>query len=357
MFRAVTVSGSPHARGVQHGRAARRAVRTNCEVTYARMLACHQLDRRALRHLCAPLYASLVSHMPDIAEEIEGVAAGARLNRDDVIVLNCFPDVALDPRCTTAIVRDAEGSPLLFQNNDAFAAYRETIIVLHVVGDPSLTMVTYAGMVGESGINSHGLAVAGNSLPTAQDPHGVPFAALMRRVLEQETVGDAVTLLESVPRACGMAYVLVDGHGDATFFETSPAATAALPSDERRAHTNHCIADAVRAHEHTPATPLRRSIDRLAAAEDVLAAGAADGLELLMRLARDHDHGPESVCQHPRLHQDHHTAWQTLYGMLADPVGRELHVADGTPCTHEFRPVQLPWAVANTPVTPRSEGG
>lgn len=366
MFREITISGRPFERGRAHGSKAGAEVRTNCAITYARLAACDGLRRDDVHAAREPLDEALAAHFPDLVEEMDGIAAGAGLDRDDVLTLNAFPDIALWNSCTTAIVRTGSGGqPLLFQNNDAFAAYGDTMLVLHVLGGPSHTSVTYAGMVGESGINEHGLAVAGNSLCTRHGGPGVPFIALIRKVLEQPTVAEAIALIQTIPRAAGMAYALVDAHGDAAYLETSADRVGQLQVGDWTAHTNHSLLPELRDAERATEGFLARSRARLEAARDVLGRAAADeGLgqaakpsrDVLERLARNHAHGRDSVCQHVGSDENPHTAWRTLYSIVVDPVEGSVHLADGLPCEHAFRRVRPVWrahtAASGTSVKP-----
>jgi isopenicillin-N N-acyltransferase-like protein len=352
MFPTVTVSGSALERGTQQGTAVADRIRANCAATYERAAAIQGMSRAELHDRRRPLDAQLAARFPELLEEMEGIASAAGLPIDDILTLNAFPDIAHEQRCTTAIVRDrASGAPLLFQNNDAYSTYAEHMIVLHVLGEGAHTQITYAGMIGESGLSATGIAVTGNSLDTRVISGGVPFIALMRKVLEQRTVAEAVALIEDTPRSAGIAYGLVGADGDALYVETSSQRATRMPVASWAVHTNHCLSPDVRRDEAASRGDLKRSRRRLAAATKVLDQAADRDADLLMKLACGHDADVDSICQHPRPDQSAHAAWQTLYGIVIDPVRAELQLSDGIPCEHAFRSVVSAGRLSNSDPT------
>jgi hypothetical protein len=351
MFPTVTAAGSPLERGTQHGAAVADRIRANCAATYGRAAAIQGMSRAELHDRRRPLDAQLAHRFPELLEEMDGIAAAAGLPIDDILTLNAFPDIAHEQRCTTAIVREPSGAPLMLQNNDSHSAYAEHMIVLHVLGEGAHTQITYAGMIGETGLSASGIGVTGTSVDTRVTSDGVPFIALIRKVLEQRTVADAVALIQDTPRSAGMAYGLVGADGDALYLETSSQRATRMPVDSWAVHTNHCLSPDVRQDETAPHAALERSRRRLAAAAALLDQAADRDADLLMQLACRHDADVDSVCQHPLPDQSAHAAWQTLYSIVIDPVRAGIQLTDGIPCKHRFRSVVPAGRLSNSDPT------
>jgi isopenicillin-N N-acyltransferase-like protein len=230
---------------------------------------------------------------------------------------------------------------LLFQNNDAFRSHLRHMAIVDYLDPVEHVQVTYAGVVGETGVSSNGIAVAGNSLETRIAGSGVPFTALIRKALEQETVDQAAALIEGTRRCAGMAYALAGADGEALYLETSGRHASRLTVGTRLLHTNHALSPVVAADECSPPARLQRSRRRLQAAQALIDSALEGEEQALTRLARDHGCDIDSVCQHVLDAADEVGAWQTLYSVIADPRARSLLLAEGVPCDAEFRRIEV----------------
>src|SRR3712207_3437122 len=67
---------------------------------------------------------------------------------------------------------------------------------------PSLLVLSSAGLIGLTGVNSAGMAICVNTLLMLRpNPDGLPVAAVMRHALAQRSVAEAQAVLETVPHA------------------------------------------------------------------------------------------------------------------------------------------------------------
>jgi isopenicillin-N N-acyltransferase-like protein len=346
VFQVIETSGSARDRGRQHGLAASLKIRSNCEATSKILRVGDETEREAVRARRHALDFAVQRYAPDLWEEMEGIADGASIPLDDILTLNAWPDVIFGSACSTALVRDtATGEVLLWQNNDAFAAYARGMVVLTSVGEAtSHTQFTYAGMVGESGMNSAGLAIAGNSLHTDYSGGGIPFIVMMRILLDScATVPDVIEALKARPRAGGMNYAVADASGNAAHIETSAAAMSVAGVEDWAFHTNHCLAPEVAATEVRLAKADRENSEqRLLAGQDILSTDGDHTVELLMTIARSHGRGVGGICAHG-THECGRV--QTLYSFVAAPETRRMWLASGSPCENEFEEVEPSWAL------------
>ena len=114
------LSGSPHARGYTHGRAAGGRLRDFLDDSLARLghLADRPLDLDALRPAIADHRDVSVGALPELAEEIDGLADGADIERDAAWLLQLRREVLGYSRvtggdCTTyaSVLRPAGAGP------------------------------------------------------------------------------------------------------------------------------------------------------------------------------------------------------------------------------------------------------
>jgi isopenicillin-N N-acyltransferase-like protein len=250
----------PADRGLRFGRAQARAV-ANTAAVYRRIfdedrgLGPADIDERGRE-----AQARIGDFRPGLADEIEGIAAGAGQSPELLFAINARTEllaggqVAGTGECSTVALLDAQRrSGVLAQNWDFhpdLAASRVVWTVAHADGRTHTTF-TEAGIVAKVGTNSDGVALAINFLATERDGglDGVPIHALCRAVLEEaRTLPQAHELITAAPRSASVCMTVAGPDGDggvaARAFELWPGGTLELETSEGGwlAHTNHFLA-------------------------------------------------------------------------------------------------------------------
>jgi isopenicillin-N N-acyltransferase-like protein len=284
---------------------------------------------------------------PDLREEIEGIAAGARQDPLALFAVNARTEIlagaAQSGECSVAglLGHDRVRLAQTWDWHPDLAPAR--VVVTHPAGDgPGFTTVTEAGIVAKLGLNDAGLAVGLNFLTCSADggPEGTPIHVLLRMLLDRcATALDALTLLLTTPvsaSSCVTVAASSDAGGPALFsVELSPGGAGVCwpDADGRLAHTNHFLA-APRAGRDTQPETFPSTLLRLDRLQRRLAGGADPAAAL-----RDHFPMPEAICRHA----DPAAAWPdrraTLLCTDLDPVGRTIRVAAGPPCCTPFEAV------------------
>lgn len=225
------------------------------------------------------------------------LAALARLTGDErrVVRANTLFDLKNTPPwrlfgCSSlapAPQRSDTGGPLLARNLDFFplAGLPDygLVTVCRQHGCRPFASVGFPGAVGcFSGTNDAGLAVVSHEVfaPPGRgfDPRGVPFALLMRRVLEAcATVGEAEAYLRSVPRATSVSLVACDRDSPAVFEMSPERVVRRDPARRVSVCTNHFVGEGL-ASRYPPDTfgssRRHRLLERVAASGSRL--GVAD---------------------------------------------------------------------------------
>jgi len=352
-------SGSHRAIGRAFGEACAAAARRHRDLA---------LDRLARRSGIAPeraLRAALayrpfvVEHAPFLDEEVQGVAEGAGLSLAEAYLLQLRAELAVvTPRgreaehgdeCTTFAAlpeATADGAPLVGQNADLPAFYKEISVVVEVAPDdgPAVLMLTPAGQVSYIGINERGLGVFANYLTCDGWRVGYPRYLLSRLALTKGTVDEAVAAVRGVPRASSRNLMLLDATGVAADLETTPTRDARLdPVAGLLAHSNHYVAPELLAEERSPERWVANSRVRLARMRALLAEerGRLDA-GVMQTILRDRGCHPDGLCRMPG---DDETDVITFASVIAEPTRGRLWVAVGPPNEH---PYEL-YAFARTP--------
>jgi isopenicillin-N N-acyltransferase like protein len=206
-------------------------------------------------------------------------------------------------------------------------------VILHLQPDhgPRILTWTLAGVVGQTGLNSAGLVRCGNVLFAPGWRTGVPTSFLFRRLLEQESLQDALTLCTSVARAKSNNILLADSTDRVVDIEMTVETECYLyPTDGVLCHTNHYC--------HPELEPFDRFTEqqdsrlRLARLQELLAEGESWDENRLGQVLSDHANAPHSICKHP---QDSKHAIKTIASCVMTPALGRMRVSFGNPCSGE----------------------
>lgn len=225
----------------------------------------------AVLETAAATLAATRSWRPDLADELEGIAEGADVSVDRLMVLNAFPELrhpsqdrAHVPAASTSepgevlIYFKGQRGPLLGLAWDLPDDARPFVRMLRIApteGADEILCLTVTGCLGVAGIGSGGQTVASCALTSRVHRVGPPWPALVRSLLALPRTQDAKRLLETSPRAGGRFYLLADGH-DYCGVETTAerAVTTQLGPRAAHLHTNHYFDPVLRQHE-APRSP------------------------------------------------------------------------------------------------------
>lgn len=339
----VTVAGGPRERGRAYGEQARERVHRSLELyedifRHATGMRWHEVRDRAGR-VAGPIDTFDVRLLP----EIEGIAEGASVDAEDVLALNVRTEVMFGMvarECTVLSSRTGAGEEahvLLAQNWDWKPGARDTCVLLvqapHT-GPPFATFVE-AGLLAKCGSNGRGVGLAAAALTTTLDrgDPGVPFHAILRRILTSESLDEAVDAVVTSTRASSGNYLLASRDGRAVNLETAPGGADRVFRSEgdHLAHANHFLRpsrDGFKDLERFDDTST--SITRQTAADTWLAGGGERSIDDVFGVLRDH---AAPVCQHAGDEEPPVAAYETIAAIVMDLTEGSLFVTDGPPCT------------------------
>jgi isopenicillin-N N-acyltransferase-like protein len=293
-------SGSPYAMGRRHGEAYRATIRRYAEER-VRLAGSPAWTDRALprAEVLSLARASLAAHeaySESLSEELRGMADACDLSPEELVIVGGFTDfvdvvyntgdrrvpaaaeTAGVDDCTALLLpasRSAEGGAVLAQTWDMHEGSSEHLVLIRgrPEGAPAFLAYTTAGCVGMIGMNEAGMAVGINNVMAADGRPGVTWPFVVRRVLMQTNLDDALRVLREAPLAGGHNYLLLDAAGRGANVEAMPTHLHVTPlRAEPLAHTNHNLAPATVARQR-PRDPQSQadSEARLARARELLA--------------------------------------------------------------------------------------
>lgn len=286
-------------------------------------------------------------HLPQYVEELEGIAEAAGVPVLALAVINlgeeftCNGDPAGTPapgHCTNLAI--AAGSRVVVgHNEDWYARDVQAYAVARITTSDGTQIVTAmpAGEFGFTGINSHGIANAGNTLYANDARIGLPNYFICRWMLEARTLEETHERACHRARARGANHHMADAGGRIWDVETSATAAARIVADGHFVHTNHYLAPEMAPYEVSTSQGSRL---RHARATALLEEGRARGdepAELAARILSDHANAPFSICSHADESDPPGIREQTTASVIWDLGALTADICVGTPCASERR--------------------
>ena len=361
----ITVEGTPAARGRAYGRLAAGHIH-RCIAAYRDVFAA----RAGLQWSDAVAHArtfvpDIESFAPAALREMHGIAEGANVPFDAILVLNCRSELMFAAarrigetppgECTSFAVTpeaSADGHTLLGQNWDWVPFAREVCVLVEARRDdgPSYATIVEAGMLAKVGVNAAGLGLCTNTLVSERDVdrRGVPYHVMLRALLDAQSVDDAARILGTPERALSANYLLADKSGRAMNFETIAGGPAEIhatrPERGLLGHANHFLAPEYAAIDAFVAKS-PHSVTRLADLWHGLNGSGRLSVRRLQEILRCHDHAPNGVCSHPDPAAHPLYARTTVASVVTDVTAGELWFTDGPPCSATYEPYRFTAAV------------
>lgn len=285
-------------------------------------------------------------YMPELLEELRGVAEGAELDYGAIMTLTMTAPFEPDqiPGCTIVAVmpeRTADGRMIIGRNYDMFE---------DISKEPATRYLTYPEgnyasvgccdiWVGRwDGLNEAGLFTGSTAInlpgpkPTLPGPVGW-FTG--RHILDFcATVNEAVEFIKSLPRTGSGGRLIADSSGKAVVVEASvERIELRYPENGLLVLTNHAVCPAFAGREtYVPESSPRR-YNRL---WGLLSGDKPIGIDDVKKALADHKGG---VCAHeidPSGRKD-----GTIWSLVCRPGKRQLDIAEGHPCRAKYRTVSF----------------
>ncbi|TCP77241.1 isopenicillin-N N-acyltransferase-like protein [Rhizobium sp. PP-CC-2G-626] len=320
-FPLVEVRGAPFERGVMYGRAASEKINASLSL-YSRRLIEKGMTWATIRDLTTSFIDQIEAFSADYLEEIRGIATGANIDIEGILLINCRTEVlqladrdtrsSIDPDGCTGLVilppRSETQTLIHAQNWDWRVECAQSSIVLRVLRDdgPNVLTFTEAGALARSGLNSIGTAITANYLECDRDycQMGVPLPLIRRKALECDTFAGSLGIVATTPKSASNNMMLsnAEGGGFAIDMECAPDETfTILPDDGLLVHANHWkSAVALIKLKEMGLTSVPDSLYRDARVRSVLDShGRALTVEHAIDALMDRFGWPESVCRPP----------------------------------------------------------
>lgn len=354
-IRTLELHGTPYEMGFQHGSAFADLIR---EVTANRLALCQNphwtgqiLPFSEIMALAESSLSAHAAYAPHLMEELQGIADATRLSLAELIILNGFTDfvdaiynthplpielAVSTHNCTTYAAASRQthyGYPFIGQNWDMDTLMMPYVTLLKGTPQhrPSFFAFTLTGCIGMIGMNEAGIAVCINNLSDAHGQPKVTWNFVIRKILEQTTLEDALACITEAELGGGHNYLLMDRNGHGYNVEAMSGGCYVEPLQDYLAHTNQCLHTET-SHFERPLTPeeVEDSAVRRHRALSYLQKYPLT-LQDLMDLSRDCSDGVNSVCVN-------RVDWgiSTCGAVIMSPATHEMWALSGLPTENEY---------------------
>jgi isopenicillin-N N-acyltransferase like protein len=351
--RLIDLAGAPHDRGVQYGRQAAPEIARSVG-HYGAQAAALGLDPARLAQLVREYLPVLESFDHRQIEEMRGIAAGAEVSFEQIVLVNARTELlqfarrpalleslkAREPDgCTGVVVRPqaTRDKQLIHAHNwDWKVECAESCVILRIHNEdgPDILTFTEAGALARFGFNARGICITANGLDCDRDYRraGVPLALIRRKVLEQAHLALALRIAYCTPKSGSNNLIISHAASGLVYdFECAPDETFMVePQNGVLVHANHWLSPVALAKlQECAMADAPSTFYRDLRAREALAAKAGDvTLEDVTAVMLDDFETPWSICYPPRPSSPTDAStYATVATLLMRPILGEMRVA------------------------------
>lgn len=332
--------------GQQFGEACRDLIRKNYELSLERLTSKIDIGSKdALDEEVLKSRRFVQQYAPFYDEQVQGVAEGAEISLADAYFIQLraeayryFEEMG---DCTSfAVLPEAteDGRSLIGKNADLPGYATEVGVIMECRPNdaPAYLTVTLAGLVSYEGINEQGLGVTANFLDTGGWRPGVPRYMLPGLALTQNSIEDAVQIIQNVHRASSRNVMILDSEAEkAVGMEVTPTRDALYqPERGMLYHSNHFISDALLDEERSKGTFLSNSKARIRRIEQLMNEHHGRiNTDVMQTILSDREGEPDCIC----MNADGDNESVTFSSIIANPSEREIWISSGPPHLNDYK--------------------
>ncbi len=354
-IRVVELTGSPRQMGRAHGEQFRDAIH---EFAARRLEACVERAAAAgwpdpqgdVLGFCTGTLDVHAQFAPSVHEEFCGIAEGADLSPDRLMICNGLTDVidafSAAPGesigCTAWLVAPeatADGFVLAGQTWDMHPWAEPFVVVFRrrPEGGPASLTLTTTGCLSLIGLNEAGVAIGNTNLRPTDARTGVMYLALIHHALAQWSLAAAVNVIVSAPRMSGHNYYLAGPEGEVVDVETTAARAEVLtPGGGFYVHSNHYLTPELAKIEARPPGP--STLYRLERMGHLLhdLAGEVTPAGMMEAMSDDEGQGDQRICR-----RDPTDPSATCAAVVLSPQQGRLWATQGAPSENPSQLIRL----------------
>jgi len=346
-LRFISTSGSPYERGYQYGEQLSSVIGRFVDylvVSYNKLLG---RSRDQLLHEARKYSPFIESYSPEIYEEIKGISEGSGRTLDEIVMAIAYYEISESRSggCTgfaSTGRATADGYPVIGQTWDDCIEYWwdgdiSVLLSMTPKSGPNILAYTYPAIPAAAGTNSAGITICWNSIHNEESQLGVPTYVIVRDILMQRSIGDALGSVIRAKRAESFNFMLSDENGELYDVEATPSDMDIMYSDDVLVHANHFVSKKLKVKDDKILAVLPDTVVRHNRMQKLLKHNYGSiNLEKGFEMLRDHVNYPWSICKH--ADKNRRIIFDFTYASwVIMPSRRELWITHGIPCESEYQ--------------------
>jgi isopenicillin-N N-acyltransferase-like protein len=353
LHKIVEISGTPRERGYRYGEECKDIIHKLINAHYAFYKREIGVSKEALIKEAGKLTGFVEDYSPEIIEEMRGVAEGAEIRLEEILVISGFVELyypKIFAGCTTLAVSSKvtlDKETYVAQNNDEALdpwLNGDCVVLLKIKREtgPDVLTYAYAGTPGMMGINSAGIGLCINALLCEISTIGVPLLTVTREVLHQKTLEDVYRAIERAKRGNSLNFGIADSKGRICDIECTPHSIDCLFKDDPYfVHTNHFLSKKLGVQKDVIKESGigfgRDSVFRYERMYKLISEkeGHVD-LKTIMGFFRDHKNYPDSICRHVNPKDGAAEKAKTFDSMIFVTSKKTAWISRGNPCENAY---------------------
>lgn len=333
MLKFIICSGTPREMGRQYGEQANEEIQRNLE-----LFGQHWYQEK-LQVFSNKVKQTLYSFLPDILEELKGIAEGAKVDFDQVLLTNHVDTFGENvERCTPIILRNSPDGTIIAKNNDSPTNENYSFIIRKCAPTKGIPFiqVTYAGWIsGLDCMNAEGLANTHGSVGSIFDKSGsrVDIRLKSYQILHNcRTVDNFLAGLNENPlTGKGFNIAVGDASGNTAMLDAAVPFIAVSNRNKKFDYATNLYKSPGLENSDTR-IPSKRDIciyryGYLKWLEETNPPQNIDDLKKILSC-----HEPWAPCRHGGVHHS-----KTEWSMINLIKERKILITDGAPCENKYK--------------------
>lgn len=353
----IEIEGSPFEMGYQHGKQLKDKIALSLSTFFNMVesglfeldkLNIPKLSSKEVTEFTAKAIPYTSKYAPEILDEIVGIAKGSGFRFEEIFALNChcevvgrmfaykknpFGECGCSGYALSSERTEGNGTVVGWNADDHKEWLQSSVLIRgRPKNYPTFILWNIAGCVGRPGINPY-LGLSANALLTKDLSLGVPYCIISRKILQQKSVKDAISVITNFKRLGGNNYIIGDINGDIVNVETtSNCYEVDHGANGKIIHTNNYLSQRLMATE--PKIPNSNPDKRIHRLRVLLINSKKRQFspEYLETILCDHVNKPFSICKHINEKND----YMTLVSLICLPNQRKILVSYGNPCENRY---------------------
>ncbi len=355
MLKKLYLSGTPSQIGESHGSQGKAEVLQSLETYEALFYGYSKISWKQAREAALEHASAIEKYNLAFIEEMEGVAKGAGVSFEDILVLNTRSEIALTGRksfsdgCTAiAITHPLSRDTIIGQNWDWKKSQTKSLLLLEIKqeGKPTIKMVTEGGIIGKIGYNTAGLGVCLNALLTNRKSNKIPIHLGLRSILNSHSLHEAISKINHGQMASAANFLIASHEGDkesmAANIEVSPFVIDMFAGiDGTVVHTNHICSTELKKHlQDMNEFIFEDSMIRKNRAEQLIRAYSKAGIEVNEQSFKewfsDTFNCPNSINHHVNQNAPEHRQMETVFSIIMNLTKQKMLLCVGKPTVDRY---------------------